>query len=224
MSELKYLKYKSKYLFLKKITGGCKEITDNISSDAFFSGYEYVSKIETAERGGSVHIIKKEEKEYILKIIEGSTNEIEIQTIASELGAGPRIINSMKKKCDSDGKEYTYIIMEKLNKTLKQYVLELEEPKNLPEELQDKIIEVFSKLHSNNILHCDATSSNWMFDGSNFNTLVLIDFGDSEKKASLTQAERKADMDFLRLSLIYSAKLPEAKFNETKIKKILDAL
>ncbi len=208
----KYLKYKNKYINLKTQIGGCEEIIKNINLDKFFEGYNYVEKIATAERGGSVHIIEKDTKKYILKIIEGETNEINIQKLASELNIGPKIYNTLIKKCESNGKIYTYIIMEKLNMTLKQYVLD---NKNLPEIAQNKIKEIFNIMHSNNILHNDATSSNWMFDGDDFNTLVLIDFGDSDIKRPKKE-EILGDINFLLLSLKYSAKLEEDKMKILK--------
>ncbi len=198
----KYIKYKNKYLNLKKLIGGHYDI-NIILNECLSNKYKLIKKLETNERGGAIYIVQNESGEELILKSTDSSSEYDITIKASLLGIGPIVYDHCVQ-----GK-YTFIVMKKYNYQLKQRVLDTNEKPNYK-----RIIEVFKILHSNNILHNDASTSNWMFNNSDMSDLVLIDFGDSEINEKITPKDMASDVNFMIMSLQYSAKLDPSKIKE----------
>lgn len=129
---------------------------------------------------GIVHSAYKDGETYVAKIIPfGSkqnqletylqiSREIEIQKIASELGIAPRIHKIIENETSIS------FIMDKLDHTLfNMYNMGF-----YVGEYESVVLEMVSKLHKNNILHCDLHFSNIMFNKQG--KPYIIDYGKAE--------------------------------------------
>lgn len=170
--------------------------------------YKIIKDLDTRERGGNVYEIKIQDRQYILKVtIE--PDELKIAKIASRHELGPKIYDSWTDNSKS------FIVMEKMKKSLKEYILEGNE---FSESLQDQVLNVLKKLHSLDILHNDATTSNWMFSADK--KIKLIDFGDSEINKNISEGDSCGEIKMLYMSLKYSCELED--YQMKKIKKQYD--
>ena len=201
----KYIKYKNKYLNLKKLLGGTYDI-DNILKECFVDKYSLKSKVTSNERGGEIYIVEnKSGTELILKsyLLKKEAEEYEITKKANELNVGPYIYDHCKQG------NYGFIIMKKYKFVLRDVVKETKQIPNFK-----RIIKVFDILHRNHIMHNDASSSNWVYDNPDMSDLILIDYGDSEFKEVITSDDIRADIQMLILSLEYSAGLEKSKIGK----------
>lgn len=94
--------------------------------------------------------------------------EIQLQTVAAEAGVAPRVIDY-----SVDGR---YIVMEKLDQTLFDYLLETKG--ELPKAIGTKFKQLFQKLDEGKVFHGDPNPLNFM---RKKNRWYLVDYGMSQR-------------------------------------------
>lgn len=153
----------------------------------FFQEKDFLKK----GKDGRIYSIKYDSNDVIAKVFRKNKNRKDIKNEyyflkkAYKLGISPKVYyysdNIEKRYKEDNGKEdNSYIIMEKLDKTLLDFI---RKTGKLSIDHQKKIIKILEILDENKIFHGDISPLNFMTkkDKDDKTNLYIIDFGMSKK-------------------------------------------
>lgn len=175
------IKYSTKNNSLNKLKEYYREY-ENLNDK-----YEFKNQLGNNGKDGIVYEVKDSKgNNYAIKLFKNDKsmskikNEVEFQKFAEKYGLSPKIV-------DYDY-NVNYIVMEKMDKSLVDYITEKEG--NLPQNVQKRIVEIMRKLDEIGIFQSDPNILNYMFkDGK----LYMIDYGMCKKIDDKLKKELKTD-------------------------------
>ena len=148
----KYLKYRNKYLSLKKILGGSNQDSLMITIKIDDKEYQIFDKIIASGLDGTIHPCKIGTTDIVVKIMDLSNSDvldskehiddfIKINKIASEKEFGPKIYDSFVK----DGK--FYLFMDNLDDTLTSWITKKHEAGTKMEDILEEVKKIVFPIH-----------------------------------------------------------------------------
>jgi serine/threonine protein kinase len=188
----------------------CKKLNQllNINSDCDWSLLNY-KEVGRGVKGYTLKACCNGECKYVVKVLPNQKlhlieREIKMQNNFSELDIAPKILDAFT--CDDN----VYIVMEALDQTVKDFLLNLQKQKindkqltSIIEFLQNQTIELVKRSHHYGLAHLDLHLDNVMIkfdDQGNFNRLYLIDFGKSTQYKTQQEADIEESYDDIKLS------------------------